>query len=972
MNDLSRWPRLVHRRSNLNPKLRIASRRVAASALACASFGLTALVGCGGEAAPDGDPALTSDKDAEGESPLVGRRVASRLENDWGNQRYAEPWFRGTSPRVTEEQPRGGGSNAGEEVPPGGEDGSGGPDGPPAREEVPSPGSENEAPAGGSEEPRVAEVAAVDEDGSTETVAEGEVEDDGTIVVEGVPEEEKRPLILRVIEPDGSSGGSAIITPDDEGGLHAPPVSPESTAEAEAFRDLISGGAQPGEIDTAGLEESITSEMAGSASSGTPMADAVIASQEAEVAVLAGISSGSSGATVDAAALADARHDAHIALIDALVAADDAADEDAAWEAYEAATAAAIETTLGVDLAGQSAANAAAWAAVQITVDGSVGDAAWAAGAITTARLDLAAIADAGLSTAGTDAAFSAFFGAMATATSGAEAEAASATLGQTLATELQAALAAQSGDSAALDAFLTAAAEARVTFDAALASASNAQMVAAAWLEFHAAISAALGEAGAMGSAAVNVAGTVTGLGSLGVFSGLGEIGGELLLDVNVAFDAAAWADGGAHGLAGGISAAFDTAVSAALASVSENGTLSVLATSVIDAGGEATFDGVSLPVDESGAWAAGVSGVIAIATDVDGRIVAAAPVVVPDSDTPPESVEVAPISAELTAETLVYLESLAQDSALSPVLIATIVTDASARAMLAGDGLGAMHDACAAAQASLTSSLELSASAFITATAEAHADYLAGLSAATTAEARADVHAALEAALIAAVSDAAPTAPDAQSWADACATMDAAAVIALAGASKGPGSLSLVAIANAEARIDALVQSSAAISGHFDGSAKAEVQAAIDAAVDQMASAPTWAEAEAAGDTLVATVVGGIGVSGQVEALLVADGGLLAQATVEAAVAAALAQGTAWEAALQLAAKTEATFGSTSALHTVVATAHAALSASVSATFGQQLGAVNGEGSLVAAADVTATLMSTMCGAPAVQGSR
>lgn len=935
MKDLSRWPRLAH----ISPNLRAASLSVAVSV----GLGSSTLVGCGGEAAPAGEPALAAENDAEGESPLVGRSVMSRLENDWGNQRYAEPWFRGSSPRVGEEVPPDDGPNMGEEVP--------------ALE-----------PAG--DGPRVAEVAAIDDDGSTETVAEGEVADDGSIVVEGIPEDERRPLILRVIEPDGSSGGSAIITPDDAGDLHVPPVSAETTAEAEAFIDLVAGGTPPSDIDPAGLQEAITSEMAASASSGADLSEAVIASQEAEAAVLSGISASAGGtAVIDASAVADARSDAHIVLVDALVAADSAADEDAAWEAYDAASAAAIETTLGVDLAGQSAANAAAWAAVQISVDGSAKGAAWAAGAVTTARLDLAAIADAGLATPGTDGAFSAFFEAMANATSEAEAEAASASLGTSLAAELQAALTAQSGDGAALDAFLGAVAEARATFDAALAAATDAQMVATAWLEFHAAISAALGDAGAMGSGAVSAASTVAVLGSLGVFTDLGEIITEVDLDVVATFDAAALADAGAHGLAGGISAAFDTAVSAALASVGDSGTLSVLVTTTIDAAGSANFEGASLPMGEDGAWADGVQGVIAIATDIDGRIVAAAPVALPEGEAPPESAEVATVSAELTAETLVFLESMAQGNPLSPALVASIVTDASARAMLSGDGLAAMHDACAAAQASLTASLGISGEAFIAATADAHASYLGGLASAADASARAEVHAALEAALIAAAKEASRTPPNAQDWADASAMMNAAAIIALAGEADGAGSASLVAIANVEARIDALVQSSSAITSHFDGSAQAEVQAAIDAAVAEMSSAPSWADAEAAGDELIATIVGGAGVTGYVETMLIAEGGLLAQATVEAAVTAALGSGTAFDAAVVLAATTEATFGSTNAISAAVVTAHAALSAAVSATFDVQLGALIEDASLTAAADVTATLLATMSGAPAVQ---
>ncbi|MCC6620236.1 MAG: hypothetical protein IT385_03225 [Deltaproteobacteria bacterium] len=691
-----------------------------------------------------------------------------------------------------------------------------------------------------------ATLLAIDDDGETTAVAQGDVTADGHFRIEDVPAG-AGPFLVRV-EGSASVVGQVIVPGDITAGdtTTTLPIDGESTVEAQALVTLLAGDADRATIDVVGLMTWIDAGLAADvgASSSASLAAAWWSAQSGWLAVTGASASAASEARLEAFAAfaAEAHADGH-------------ATADA-WHDFVAEAQADLmaRLDLGADVHADAQAAAAFLFEAALSGDAALADGAARVGATLSAHASWASqVAAASGSSASAavsarlDAAYDRFFDVIATA-SDRDAMAAAwvqlsgaisgqgATDGASAALELLATAEGQA-DTSAIEAALAATASARAELeadlDAALSGASEARAsaVASAFVGFRADVEAAIGQSLAAASDRVEafVVESATQIqGAMGVLFEL-DLLGELEVGLTIVGDIAA--------------SIMAEVAGATLVAIDASGAARVVAEGVV-ADGAYRFEGVT----ETGAT------LVVELSDAAGDIVGAARL---DAIAQAEgTVEGAAITTESTVEALVFL---------------TRVDDGERPSAIESGWLELFVDGAVAAAASSSTDGDAAIAALARATLSAQ---IVATSAATLAEERARAEAALafELAIETASSVASELVAAAEARAEAEAELALDAAIAHLSTS-GLASLThvidlaadgeLVADLAAtlsldvtgEAALRAGIEQAMTAGAAFEASARAAITASASAGGDGLAAA--WSQARVTFDAAVASAL-------------------------------------------------------------------------------------------------------------------
>lgn len=531
-------------------------------------------------------------------------------------------------------------------------------------------------------------VRAVLRDGPDSIVVTGDIEEDGSFILRGLPQW-GIPFMIEVLDRKLSLVGVVVVPgplgrADDQAAM---PVSRETTQEARTWGLLT---ARSGNADPIAVASAISAQMAivSSGDTWTDPVDAALRTWRASMDLQGAV------ATDPSSTLA-ARAPAFADLAAALFAADTPDGEALAWNQWRNAELTSLGLTTGIDAQGQAlAATAAAFALVAETsragLPEAVGAHAFAAALTQAAQIQSRARIPSG--NADTElrltTAYDTFFESVAQATSVAEVDSAQRSLTQALGNALSSASSdGTGGPTLVSEAAIGAATKA---LDDSLAAAKSPEGIAAACVSFSNAARAATGTAIQPGSSAFATS-LVVQRGLLGSVAGArtvpaapdGMVTGILLEENTPA--------SGVRVLVADLDPALDTAVGTMLGAVRSDGAFELI--------------GVGTADPRTGTWSAVVAPqktepFVAVKLMGDsGAIVGAAFV--------PGGIEggvfVAPPVSELTtARTLVTLEVLATGTATVTdlALFDTLIADGTARALLAQNDVPAAATAFALAQ--------------------------------------------------------------------------------------------------------------------------------------------------------------------------------------------------------------------------------------------------------------------------------
>lgn len=523
-------------------------------------------------------------------------------------------------------------------------------------------------------------VRAILRSGTAVMVRHGTIASDRSFRIEDVPAFDE-PFTVEVSDEQGSLVAVALVPGPLVEGEHLTtlPISRETTVEAQTWGTI---GAWQSSVDPIAVANSITAQMA--ASTDEPWGPAVEASLDAWRAAM-----GALGATgTSATETLQIRATPFAELARALDAATTPEEADAAWAAYRDAEIAAITEWTGVDVAGQAiAAEAASFALLSQASRGGLSqvalDHARAAAMVGSAQvhmrqqLQAAAQVDAS-GTLGRDiaAGYDSFFQAVENARTPEALRLATRDLGLALKAAAERAHIEGGGPPGGL---AQVAGAAQTALEASLASAQSPEAIGKAYVSFATVIQEASVDVagGPAPTEAASLAASLTThqhlLGSLDVALSVpsnpdGAVTGVVHVDAPA---------GGAQGLVAGLDPLVSTAASAFIGAVREDGTLDLL--------------GVGTADPRSGLWDV----VVAPGSSADlvmvklmgggGGIVGAA--IVPGGIS--DGTFVAPLVTEATtARALVTLELLARGESpegIDQVLLATLIADGTARAVLA-----------------------------------------------------------------------------------------------------------------------------------------------------------------------------------------------------------------------------------------------------------------------------------------------